>query len=138
MRPLKPFHGDDGWGYAPYGYGELLGSMEYEVLGEVNHGDYQGDSQVLLKDGDRYGYLTYGWGSCSGCDALQSCQTVEEATELRDQLASAVLWFDSAVEMSDYLKNRDWKLQWLGEDRGREVIALAEKVLLLGGPALDI
>lgn len=134
MRPLKPFHGEDGWAYALYGYGELLNSMEHEVLGEVHHGEYQGDSQVLLKDGDRYGYLVYEWGSCSGRDALEACHTVEEATELRDQLASAVVWFDSAAELSDFLKNRDWKLQWLGEERGRQVIAVAEKVLPVNIP----
>lgn len=129
MRPLTPFGDKHSWFYPPYGYDELLASMEFEVLGQTEHGDYQGDTQALVRDGDRYGYLLFGWGSCSGCDALQDCSSVAEATELRDSIAEGIHWFDSAADLRKYLGDRDWALQWLGEEMGAAIVALAQKAL---------
>jgi hypothetical protein len=44
-------------------YGELIGSMEVEVLVEVSDNSYQGDTRILLRNGSQYGILLYGWGS---------------------------------------------------------------------------
>lgn len=129
MRALKPFASDgEDWSYPDYGYDELIASFEYEVLGQLDTGSYQGDTQVLLRDGDRYGYLLFGWGSCSGCDAMADCRNVAQATELRDELVAGITWFDTAAELLSFLENRDWDLQWLG-DEGRKIVPMAREVL---------
>lgn len=55
------------WDYKP-----IVNSFG-KIIIQVNDGDYQEDSYILLEDDGRYGYLSFGWGSCSGCDALQAC-----------------------------------------------------------------
>lgn len=77
------------WVTEKYGtdYEELVGSWGHEVLSFDTIGSYQGDHLVLLRDGDRYGIVVIGYGSCSGCDALQAvgprwspCVTVSTGT----------------------------------------------------------
>lgn len=93
-------------------YGPLLESLGHEILLQVDDNDYQGDSRVLYRDGERYGLLVFGWGSCSGCDSLQACSTVKDIEELRDRLVSDIIWKDSAREMLDFIQTRDWELQY--------------------------
>jgi thioredoxin-related protein len=92
-------------------YEDIIDTFEYETILQVDDQDYQGDSRILLKDGDRYGLLIFGWGSCSGCDALQACETIEELDSLQESLYNSIIWYDSANEMYDFLKNRDWEVQ---------------------------
>lgn len=94
-------------------------------------GDYSGDSVILFRrpsDG-AFGILEYGWGSCSGCDALQGCDTVEEVNDLRDSLFESIKWFDSATACLEYVKSKDVEVQALREPWtefvGRAVPALA-------------
>lgn len=101
-----------------YDYGSLLGSFDYENILQADVGDWQGDTLVLFKDGDRYGFLTFGWGSCSGCDALQACNHLKDVEELRQQLFDQIVWKDSKEEMRDFLANRDWEAQWYGGYEG--------------------
>ena len=63
------------------------------VLIQVDDADYQGDTRVLYEKDGKYGYLNFGWGSCSGCDALQACCNIEEIQEL---INSLVLVFGGA------------------------------------------
>ena len=52
-------------------YTSILNQFGYIVI-KVDDDDYQGDSRVLYEGyKDEVGYLQFGWGSCSGCDALQ-------------------------------------------------------------------
>jgi len=98
--------------YGPGDYGSLIDSMGFETLLEIHDHDYQGDSRYILKDGDRYGMLIFGWGSCSGCDALQACESFKEIEELRDSLVNSILWYDSKQELHDFIRDRDWELQY--------------------------
>ena len=51
-----------------YKYGK-----EAEIVVDVSEGDYQGSSVLICKDNEgKYYYYCYGWGSCSGCDELES------------------------------------------------------------------
>ena len=95
-------------------YSRLLDSFEYEILIQVDDQDYQGDSRVLFFDKSvgRYGYLNFGWGSCSGCDALQSCTSLKEVEKLRDSLHTSIIWQDSKEEMLAFFQNRDWETQY--------------------------
>ncbi len=77
------------------------------VLVQVDQDDYQGDSYVLLQNADRYGFLVFGWGSCSGCDALQSCETFAGIDELISDLERDVKWFDSLAAAVTYIADHE-------------------------------
>ncbi len=122
---------DDGDWFCVYDYQPMLASMEYEILLQVDESDYQGDSFLLLKDGTRWGFLTYGWGSCSGCDALQSCSNWEQVAELRDSLVNDIKWYDSAAELLEYWGCKDWETQWFArnkewEDFSKQAVEILE------------
>lgn len=104
----KPYYPDgEEWFDAPGDYVPLLESLGYDILLQVDDKDYQGDSRVLFKDGDRYGVLVFGWGSCSGCDRLLGCDSYKEIDELRDSLDSGIQW-GSLAETIAYLQEHDW------------------------------
>ena len=72
---------------------------------EVRDDDYQGDTRVLLFDANknRYGFLVFGWGSCSGCDALQACENYSDIAELIEGFEKKVRWFDSLQAAKDFI-----------------------------------
>lgn len=74
-----------------------------EALVQVDDDDYQGDTRVLLKKDNVFGLLIFGWGSCSGCDALEACESIEDLQKLMDDLYNSVKWFDSLDEAKDYI-----------------------------------
>lgn len=118
--------------YGSGGYQPILSELG-EILIQVDDDDWQGDSRVLYKDGDRYGYLQFGWGSCSGCDALQACSTIKEIQELMDSLQSRIQWFDDAVEAYHYFNTHDWEGDYSWHDTEQK--AFVQKVLELLEPA---
>lgn len=114
MRPLLE-EGPD--------YRDLIDSFEHEVLVEHMVGNYQGDYLFLLRDGDRYGYLVVGYGSCGGCDALEAAFDTNRyhpdgcaVTDLRDWLYTQVRWEDSAQAMLEYLSEHDWEGSYYGAE----------------------
>ena len=80
-----------------------------KIIIQVDDMDYQGDSRVLYKSGAAYGWLQFGWGSCSGCDWLQACGSWEEVQELADQLENGVKWFGSAFDALVFFNTHDWE-----------------------------
>jgi hypothetical protein len=123
MKPLKDARY---WDYA-----ELVDSMEVSVLLKVEEDNYQGDSYYLVKDGDRHGLLTFGWGSCPGCDALEACSTVAEATELRDQIFNQIHWEPTPADLLAYMDTKDWSLDWTWHDaEGKQFLADAKAHLV--------
>lgn len=89
-------------------YESLLGLMG-DITLKSDMGSYQGDSDVLLRKDGRWGYLYFGWGSCSGCDALEACDNAQDLAELFDELSSAVRWFDSAEAAVAFFLEHDWR-----------------------------
>ena len=87
-----------------------------EILIQVDEEAYQGDSFLLYKNDNKYGFLAFGWGSCSGCDALQACDTIGEVQELMDRLYNDIIWFDSLQELEDYMCNPNLILEWYYHD----------------------
>ena len=119
------------YGFEPnLGYGGILSNLGCTILLRKDDDDYQGDSRVLLKDDNRYGYLIFGWGSCEGCDALQACDSYQDLADLYNKLVDSIQWKNSAEEMLDWISNRDWATQyeWHAEDT-REF--LQDAILLL-------
>lgn len=93
--------------YGVADYNPLIESLG-EIILQVDDHDYQGDSRVIFKRGGEYGLLIFGWGSCSGCDALQACSTYQDIEELRSRLASDIRW-ESPVNLLVYFQTHDWE-----------------------------
>lgn len=113
--------------WAPSDYSPIISSIG-EVLVEVEAGSYQGDTFVLFKRDDQYGLLTLGWGSCSGCDALQACDSFEEVDDLILQIHNQARWFDTAEEVIKYVYSNidEWSYyeeEWAEfQDKIKEVL----------------
>lgn len=129
MKPIQEVYADfESWGVSDYD--PMLASFGWEIVLKVDDNDYQGDSRVLYRDGDRYGLLVFGWGSCSGCDSLQGCCTIEEIDELRVTLRDQTIWKDSKAEMLEFIRSRDWETQYSWHaDETKEFVQKAIEVL---------
>lgn len=100
---------DNSWGW--WDYQPMLNEFG-NILLQKDEQNYQGDSFLIYEKDDKYGYLTFGWGSCSGCDALQGCNSISEVQELMDRLYSSIEWFDSLDTLKEYFEETDWTLQY--------------------------
>lgn len=80
-----------------------------KILIQVDDDDYQGCSFLLYEIGGGYGYLCFGWGSCSGCDELQACRNMEEVQELMDKLYKEIKWFENIKDLKQFF-NKEWEL----------------------------
>lgn len=79
------------------------------VAVQVDDDDYQGDSRILYADtGKGFGYLNFGWGSCSGCDSLEACSSYADLAELINRLNSSIKW-ESKAGMLKFFKEHDWE-----------------------------
>jgi hypothetical protein len=103
-KALYPEAGEHTYFDTPCDYDPIIRSFG-EVLVQVDDGDYSGDTRVFLRKNGRYGFLSYGWGSCTGCDALQSCGSYQEIDELIDSLENNIKWFDTLAEAQAYVAN---------------------------------
>jgi hypothetical protein len=109
MRPVNEIYDNEKkeeWQseFDEYDYVPMLKEIGNIVL-QVDEDDYQGDSWVLYDNDEKIGYLNFGWGSCSGCDALQACTTISEAQSLFDDLMSSVKWFGNIDEAIEYFES---------------------------------
>lgn len=107
---------DSRWFRTP-GYHEIVSNFGTVVV-SGDSGSYQGDSYYILTDGERYGYLTFGWGSCSGCDALQSCESYPDLQRLFDSLESGVFWIDTLDEFKKWFLLKDWETEYSYSEEG--------------------
>jgi hypothetical protein len=122
MKPLRDAYPPDSDGDFPKydtDYDSLVATIGHETLLCVNDKDYSGDSRFLLADGARRGYLEFGWGSCSGCDALQACDSYEELEKLRDSLVSGIRWFDDARAALIWFATHDWEGEYAHDSSGQ-------------------
>ncbi|GAA2322029.1 hypothetical protein GCM10010149_88930 [Nonomuraea roseoviolacea subsp. roseoviolacea] len=102
-----------------YSYDDLVASMDVEVVHEGHEQNYQGDSHYIVREDGRCGYMTFGWGSCGGCDALQACMdygsdesTLRSVTELRDEIYNQIHWEETPAKLFAYMADKDWRLDW--------------------------
>lgn len=112
VRELFPKAFEDG-AYEPYvDYSEIVYEFGYPIKISINEDDYQGDSWYILKDGTRYGYLEFGWGSCSGCDALKACKSFDDLQKLADELERSIVWYESKNDLRKWLETHDFSTDW--------------------------
>jgi thioredoxin-related protein len=79
-----------------------------KVVVRVDEDNYQGDSYVYYHEGDKHGVLVFGWGSCSGCDALQACKSIKDIEELIESLRKNIRWFDSASSLYNWINDKEY------------------------------
>lgn len=62
-------------------------------------------------------YYFLAGGSCSGCDALEACDTYAEVDELINKLKDDIKWLPRK-EMIEYFHSKDWKTEatWRDEE----------------------
>jgi hypothetical protein len=108
------------YNYYEGSYSGLVESANLEILVDESDDDYQGDSMYLVRDKDtgQFGFITFGWGSCSGCDALQACDTVKDLEELRDSLVDGVAW-NTLKAVTGEIQAKDWSTLSDGQDQAR-------------------
>ena len=109
----------------PSGYQPILNEFG-NILVQVDDDNYQGDSRIFYENNGQYGWLQFGWGSCTGCDRLQGCYSILEIDELIQDLCMSIKWFDSKKDALEYFETHDWEG---GYDHGKEWKEFMEKVI---------
>lgn len=120
--PHRPDEGQR-WGSA-WSY-ESLAALIGEVVASEDTGDYQGTTYFLLRRGPLWGFLAQDYGSCSGCDWLEDCDSYDDYAELFADMKKSVTWFDDTAELAAHIR-RDEAPQhsWYGDQYKRMVDAL--------------
>jgi glycosyltransferase involved in cell wall biosynthesis len=96
---------EDEWFFPEDSYDSLVASAG-TIIKDWNIGDWQGDYVYLLKNGDKFGFTVVGYGSCSYCDALQSCDSQAEVDELKESIVKDIFW-GTAKEVEAYAIKED-------------------------------
>jgi len=123
-------------GYAdfiPYpSYGHLVEIAGNDIKASVEIGSYEGDYlfYCINRFTNKQGFGVFGYGSCSGCDMLQGCDTMEELQDAQDAILGTIVWHDTKDELIEYLENRDIKLQWYGEEEDDYTKFVAQVIAL--------
>ena len=74
---------------------------------------YQGDFYGCGKDYEGKWYFIEGsFGSCSGCDWLQSINTIEEAQKFLDHFKKVIIQKDTKEEILAYMKDTTNNQYW--------------------------
>lgn len=112
-------------------YETLIESLGHTILVSVADNEYQGDTRtILINPNGRIGFLIFGWGSCSGCDALQGCYTLQDLVDLRSSLENSIEWFDTTKECLTYLLEKDWSGSFLEDSTNKEFVKRASIALI--------
>ncbi len=91
--------------YPPMSYDEIV-ATQGEILKDWTLGSWQGDYVYLLKNGDKYAFTVIGYGSCSGCDALEGCENDEQFNQLKEEIIRWIVW-GTKQEVYDYVFNQE-------------------------------
>ena len=123
----KKLYGNNQWEW--FDYQPMLNAFGNIVL-RIDDRGYQGDSRVLYDNDGKIGFLLFGWGSCSGCDALQACGTIEEVQQLCDNLQNDIKWFEDKETAHEWFCTHDWEgdYSWY-EEETREFVSKAKEYL---------
>jgi len=93
-------------------YSPLLYHFGIPII-RIDDDDYQGNTWLLWHNGyileEKFSYLMFGWGSCSGCDALLGCRSYREVGDLIEELEAAIKFFPSTEEALEFFNTHDWQ-----------------------------
>ncbi len=93
-------------------YDVILAALGAVVLRVDDRDEH--DAFVLLRRGNRFGFLALGWGSCSFCDALQGVGSADELAALFDTLEHYIVWREGAGDLLEYLAQSERRFAWYG------------------------
>lgn len=102
---------------APMSYDEIV-ATQGEIIKDWVFGSYQGDYIYLLKKDNEYALVVIGYGSCSGCDALEACGNDEEFEELKQDIIKSIVWVTQEDILNDlndeelnrwYFHEKEWE-----------------------------
>lgn len=96
-------------------YEGLVEATGCEVIGSLWMGDYQGDILMVVRKDGKFGTVSTGYGSCSGCDFLEGSESDEERAEYAKGLHDSILW-QEPEDIIDYLENKDWEAEYYGRN----------------------
>ena len=113
MIDVKTIYEDEPFGW--YDYDPMIKAFGNVVI-QVSDDGYQGDTRVLYNNKGKIGHLIFGWGSCSGCDALQACESYDDLQELCNELENDIKWFVDAKEALVWFKSHDWQGDFIWHD----------------------
>jgi hypothetical protein len=97
-------------------YGSIFAGLG-KVIWEGTFGSYSGEEGRILRrhsygsKGQVFGFVVNGYGSCSHCDSLQACSTVQDLDELIEHLEGSVQW-GTADEIIALLQSRKDANTW--------------------------
>lgn len=110
-------------------YQPILNAFGNIVL-QVDDTGWNGDSRVLYDNDGTFGYLIFGWGSCSACDALRACEDLDDVQNLCDQLQDMIKWLGTKEEALAYFRTHDLEGDYVWYDEeGREFVNKAIEYL---------
>ena len=114
------------WYTPPMGYDQIV-ALQGEIIKDWVIGSWQGDYVYLLKNSDLFSLVVIGYGSCSGCDALEACENDEDFESLKQSVLNTIV-FDSKEglikDLTDTEKNRWYFYEDEWEDVKREVLEI--------------
>lgn len=113
--------------YADYDTG--LKKLGYEIHAWETFGDWQGDYVAVISRDGKIGFVVIGFGSCSGCDALQDCdwhgmsyrgaadieKSDKKIRDLFNWIESEIVWGTPSELCRKFLKN---DMRWYRFDDG--------------------
>lgn len=109
---------------------EFIETFGHEIIAWATMGGaYDGDCVAVFKiwgKPNQYGLFMHGYGSCSGCDDLFACETLEEMIVLQEKLYNTIRWFSNIGELQEWIKNNDWSATHWGCSVGERMKRLAE------------
>jgi hypothetical protein len=88
-----------------------------EIVLEESDDDYQGDTYAVVKKKlswrKEFGYLTFGWGSCSGCDAWDDADgDPAKESQVITGILEGTQWFETLDELKQYITSQERELSY--------------------------
>jgi hypothetical protein len=103
-----------------HSYLAAVKALDAKILADEDLGYYQGDHVALIGNDyyadDKVGFLSIGYGSCSGCDEWEAAETIAERAEIVTRIISNIKWFEGVDAAKAYVLSPDTELQWYAHD----------------------
>ena len=90
-------------------WSELVESFSDEIIMQYSVGDYSGDYYFVIKLKSYYGFVSIAYGSCSGCDALEGCESLDELNSLQNSVWNDIRWFSTLDDLKQWAIKYDWE-----------------------------
>jgi hypothetical protein len=135
VKTAKELYPDWNEGFlGPSDYTPIINDIG-KVLLRYDESNYSGDTFLLMVvETDNFyklAYVEFGWGSCSGCDALQGCESYREIDEVYASIAGNIKTFESKENAIEYFNSAEFLSQWQSNEK-REFVELAIAYLKTG------